>query len=142
MVSRPVRSRFLSVVCLTLVACGPEEPADSFEGDVGAGEIESEIVGGATTTAYPAVVAIAQGGQAFCTGTLIAPRTVLTADHCVTTGSGLEVWFGSTVSAPSKKVAIKSWTGHPSRDLSVIELAQAVTTVTPLQIVQDALTQS
>jgi Trypsin len=45
----------------------------------------AEIIGGRPTdpTEFPTVGAILRNGTLKCTGTLIAPRTVLTAGHCV-----------------------------------------------------------
>jgi len=44
---------------------------------------EQDIVGGARDYGHPAVVALVVDGNKLCTGTLVGPRTVLTARHCV-----------------------------------------------------------
>ena len=43
------------------------------------GSTRQAIVNGSPTSAYPAVGFLTYGGGAFCTGTVIAPRTVVTA---------------------------------------------------------------
>ncbi|HZO16491.1 MAG TPA: trypsin-like serine protease [Polyangiaceae bacterium] len=48
------------------------------------GRTTSDIVGGAKATAYPEVVIISLNGTGkYCSGTIIAPRVVLTAGHCI-----------------------------------------------------------
>ncbi len=62
---------------------------------------EQPIVGGATTTDYPAVpqiITVAGGEGSSCSGTLITPRVVLTAAHCIDVGAAIStqyVYFGS-----------------------------------------------
>lgn len=65
------------------------------------------------------------GGEAFCTGTLIAPTVVITAAHCLQTedergwidASDVEVAFNTLDAAPAgarQRRAVRSATPHPS----------------------------
>lgn len=92
-------SRFHAVLAasLAIVAC-QDEPT---------GARVSPITGGATTSGDPAVVALVLGGRLSCTATLIAPRVILTAAHCLPeTGPRPEVRFGADVTQPELVRAI------------------------------------
>ena len=91
-------------VALTLAACG-QKASDTDASD-------TKIVGGTTVgTTDPIVkstVALLQpSGNAFCTGSLIGPRLVLTASHCLEgyTDDAMYVVFGPSAKGSAVKKA-------------------------------------
>lgn len=106
---RPWRIVAAASLALCLACLPTESPPGSNKEPATAGSRQS-IVAGAPDFGHAAVVAIGNRrtdcGERLaphCSGTLIAPRIVLTAAHCVTDAAfpdQLEVLFGSSVSAP------------------------------------------
>lgn len=69
----------------------------------------------------------------FCTGTLITDRVVLTAEHCVSFRGPGQVVFGiGHPGAPDAVVDVEAVFKHPSRDIALLRLTEAVPDITPI----------
>ena len=95
-----VVSAAIAAGCSSGYEAPPPAPADAPDASL---EVDStEIVSGVADRGRdPAVIAIDIGGEGLCSGTLIAPRVVLTARHCVSVTS-------EGVSCPAQGAQISS----------------------------------
>ncbi len=102
------------------------------------------IVGGSLYAAIPAIGALTTEGRFFCTATLIGPRKVLTAGHCLHdfSVSGLQFVTGSDANNPDHAYDVASAKVHPNfdmqrivNDIGVVELAEDASEA-PLGVVQ------
>jgi MYXO-CTERM domain-containing protein len=105
---------------------------------ISVGRSQRRIINGIPDTSYPATVALVYQGEEFCSGTLVAPRIVLSAGHCLKeTGfkaADISVFFGEVVGSPGTSIKALKWTAHPlyyelsdgtpMNDVSVIVLAE------------------
>ncbi|MGH7280684.1 MAG: S1 family peptidase [Polyangiaceae bacterium] len=157
---RSIRFVTAGVVTCAVAACtgaSPDDAAGSIADDVSTGSIEV-VHGVADRNRDPAVIAIDIGGEALCSGSLIAPNVVLTARHCVSntteevecpaqsaqiqgnlTPSTLTILSGDDADsaqelARGKKIVTPSSNVLCDEDIALIELDRNVTSITPLSL--------
>jgi V8-like Glu-specific endopeptidase len=148
------RNWFSVIALVSLAACSSGAP-DSTDDSASS---QDAIVGGKSDTKDLAVVAIDIGGEALCTGSLIGPRLVLTARHCVSDTSeevdcpasgaqitgeraadSFTILVGNNIKT-ARAVAIGQRVITPDSDVlcdhdaALIELDRDVTGITPLAL--------
>lgn len=137
----------LAAAAATLTAC-TQPTEDAGEGTVDS--TDSAIVGGTTTTAYPAVGALIDENGPFCTATVVAPRVLVTAAHCVVdaTPQGTGFVVGGNANTAKTFTRVSKLVAHPQfdmqrivNDVAVVILASDAP-VAPIAINKTALDQS
>ena len=100
------------------------------------------IINGVFTAAYPAVARLTiwtEDSVGLCTGTLVAPSTILTAAHCVADGPvEIDADFFPTATT-GISYAVVAYAIHPEyrpndADLAVLWLEAPVVGITPVQL--------
>lgn len=139
---------FVSVACLSL---GLGLAAQNARGESAqpvsqpVSEPSPNVVGGSPAPAgkWPDTAAIMEGGIAICTGTLVAPRVVLTAGHCVEGINVDQVKLDATDSSgPGEVVSVTQAIAYPNwettYDIAVLVLAEDAT-VAPRAVATDCV---
>jgi hypothetical protein len=134
-----------ALVMTSSVACAldqRDDPSSEVLGEM----VSSPIVGGTTASAYSEAALVNMNGS-ICSGSVIAPKVVLTAGHCV---DGLSSWSIVAPYANPKQTAkgVATWTEYtqtgeyvnPNKvDVAVIVLDKAINLATYPKLAQAGL---
>jgi len=146
MLNIDITARFVFVAAATvaIAGCSGDEPKRERTSAQ-----HCPIVGGAPENGFEAVGALMQDGEAYCTGTLVDPTTVVTAAHCNPDGSaaGIQFAFGADVRDGGNGINLVNVTNHPQyddvdivNDIAVLKLEHAVD-VTPIPVMNQTMGQ-
>ncbi|UJW30172.1 DUF1986 domain-containing protein [Saccharothrix sp. AJ9571] len=95
-------------------------------GTATAGGAQPDIVGGGTAPSVPWGAQVYVNGSFNCSGTIIAARWVLTAEHCL--GSSMSVRVGSNTLGAGTQVSVDQQRVSPVGDVALLHLTRAVNT--------------
>jgi uncharacterized protein (TIGR03382 family) len=148
--------RFGLLLCLLNTSCEIERIVPLPNGKL---DFSSDaIVGGTVTTGDKAVLTLltlvpGRGYFSYCSGTLIAPRTVLTAAHCINAQGPNAEYFvavADTADVRYQTVRVAEQFAHPDyantvsspHDFGILHLATPILNVEPIPLNEQPLSQS
>ena len=115
------------ITLITMIACADIEDIQNTEGS-------DKLLNGQITTDHPEVGKLS--GQGLCTATLIRPKLVLTAAHCIKYRSGAGVYDPFYVNGTAYRVVAGVSFGQyvGEADIAILELETQVIGVTPASL--------
>lgn len=121
----------VAVVLSFAVLSGCAATGKGSDADRGGGRKGTPIVNGQETSDYPEAGVLLMQGQAFCTGTLVAPRSVLTAGHCVEGQDASQFTFGIGAAQDQldHELSVAGAAAHPGFDMQQLVNDVAVVTL-------------
>ncbi|OZM73327.1 trypsin [Amycolatopsis antarctica] len=88
-------------------------------------DVAPAIIDGGNAESGPWAARLFSGGQEACSATIIGPKWILTAQHCVE-GGDLTFNIGDLDQSKGEKASAVNVTEHPSVDLALVELDREV----------------